>query len=83
VDIAQFTNANRKTVLDANGKEQLRNVRWANKGCAFWECAEEKNVKWCFLCKNFLCQLHYRKEAVYTQEELSIWKELIKRIYFW
>jgi len=59
--------------------EQLRKFRESHKGCAFWECAKEKNVKCCFLCKDFPCQLHYGKEAVYTQEALSMWKELMEK----
>jgi len=58
--------------------EQLRKVRESHRGCAFWECAKEKNVKSCFLCKEFPCQLHYGKEAVYTPDALNMWKELIE-----
>ncbi|MEM3458138.1 MAG: DUF3795 domain-containing protein [Candidatus Bathyarchaeia archaeon] len=59
--------------------EQLRKVRDSHRGCAFWECAKEKNVKSCFLCKEFPCLLHYGKEAVYTAEALNMWKELIEK----
>jgi len=59
--------------------EQLRKFRESHKGCAFWECAKEKNVKCCFLCKDFPCQPHYGKEAVYTQEALTMWKELMEK----
>jgi hypothetical protein len=58
--------------------EQLRKARESHKGCAFWECVKENNVKSCFLCEKFPCQLHYGKEAVYTKEALNMWKELIE-----
>ncbi|MCK4313849.1 DUF3795 domain-containing protein [Candidatus Bathyarchaeota archaeon] len=59
--------------------KQLRLSRESHKGCAFWECAKEKNIKCCFLCEKFPCQLHYGKEAVYTPETLQMWKELIEQ----
>jgi len=59
--------------------EQLRRSRESHKGCAFWECAKEKNVKCCFLCREFPCPLHYGREAVYTPEALNMWKELMEK----
>jgi len=59
--------------------EQLRKVKESHKGCAFWECAEAKDLKCCLLCKEFPCQLHYGKEAIYTTEALNMWKELMEK----
>jgi hypothetical protein len=57
--------------------EQLRKTRETHRGCIFWECAKNKKVESCFLCKEFPCKTHYdSNEAVYTRQALDMWKEL-------
>jgi len=57
--------------------KKLRKARESKKGCSFWECCQDKNVKCCFQCKEFPCKMHYEpKEAVYTKQALDMWKEL-------
>jgi len=59
--------------------DKKRQIRKTHKGCCFWECAQERNLKSCFLCKEFPCLLHYdKKDAVYTEQSLQTWKELMK-----
>jgi hypothetical protein len=63
----------------------LRKSRESHKGCAFFECAQTKNVECCFQCKKFPCKIHYDpKEAVYTKQALDMWKKLQKTgLTFW
>jgi hypothetical protein len=57
-----------------------RQLRESHKGCCFYECAQKKDLESCFLCEEFPCNTHYDpKEAVYTEQSLQTWKELIKR----
>jgi len=65
--------------------KKLRKVRESKKGCSFWECCQDKNVKCCFQCKEFPCKKHYNsKEAVYTRQALDMWKKLGKTgLTFW
>jgi len=61
------------------GNRKLREKRKTHKGCVFWECAQDKNVKSCFLCEKFPCKMHYDKRAaVYTEQALDMWKEFAK-----
>jgi len=55
----------------------LRKVRETQKGCLFWECAQNKKVECCLMCEEFPCETHYdSKEAVYTAQALDMLKEL-------
>jgi hypothetical protein len=63
--------------------DKLRKVRESHEGCAFWECAKEKNVKCCFLCSEFPWKLHYGKEAIYASEALNMWKDHRRGTQFW
>lgn len=59
--------------------EKLKEVRESHRGCVFWECAQNRNVDNCFLCKEFPCKTHYdSKEAVYAKQALDMWKQLGK-----
>jgi hypothetical protein len=55
----------------------LRKIRATKKGCVLWECAQNKKVECCLICKDFPCKTHYDpKEAIYTKQALDMWKEL-------
>jgi len=57
--------------------KMLRKTRETHRGCVFWECAQNKEVECCFLCKEFPCETYYdSKEAVYTEQALDMLKEL-------
>jgi hypothetical protein len=57
----------------------LRKTRETKKGCILWECAQNKKVENCLMCKEFPCETHYDpKEAIYTKQALDMWKELRK-----
>jgi hypothetical protein len=57
----------------------VRRSRESKKGCVFWECAQNKKVECCLMCKEFPCETYYDpKEAVYTKQALDTWKELRK-----
>jgi hypothetical protein len=59
--------------------KRLRKVGGSHRSCVFRECAKEKNVKCCFLCEDFPCELDHGKDAVYTGDALDIWKELMEK----
>jgi hypothetical protein len=57
----------------------LRRSRESKKGCVFWECAQNRKVECCLMCKEFPCETHYdSKEAIYTKQALDMWRELNK-----
>ena len=58
---------------------ELRRTRENKRGCVFWECVQKKGVECCFQCSEFPCKTHYdSEEAVYTEQALDMWKELIE-----
>jgi len=59
--------------------KKLKEARESHAGCVYWECARNRNIDNCFLCKEFPCKATYdSKEAVYTKQALDMWKEMGK-----
>jgi len=63
---------------DPNAPEKLEKFKAAmGHPCFILECAIKKNVDYCFRCDEFPCEIHYKKQQIYSEKLLDMIKGML------